>query len=103
MIDMKPAVGRYLCKETIWVTGGTYRGGIITKISGKRIYFNCIYGTKGYEMSAVEEYVSKFAAICDTEEEYIMLQEHSKKCINEYLSMIDRHKEEFKSFFTKEN
>lgn len=100
MIDKNPQVGRYLLKDTIWLHGFCYRGGLITKISGKRIYIQCEYGSPGYERIE-EEYVSKFAAICDTREEMQMLLDHGMKCMEEHREQEKRQSAEWAAFFNK--
>lgn len=98
MIDRKPQVGRYLVKDTVWNHGFCYRGGLITKISGKRIYINCEYGSPGYER-VESEYVNKFAAICDTHEEMKMLLAFDSKCREDHKELDKKQFEEWRDFF----
>jgi hypothetical protein len=99
MIDKNPQVGRYLLKDTIWIHGFCHRGGLITKISGKRIYIDCEYGSPGSER-VESEYVNKFAAICDTREEMQMLLDHAMKCMVEHREQEKRNLAEWRAFFS---
>ena len=100
MIDKTPKVGRYLLKETPYIHGFCDRGGLITNISGKRIYIDCEYGSPGYER-VDPEYVMKFAAICDTREEMQMLRGHSQKCLDDHRDQVKRQQKEWREFFVE--
>lgn len=98
MIDKNPQVGRYLLKDTIWIHGFCHRGGLITKISGKRIYIDCEYGSPGYERIE-PEYVNKFAAVCDTREEMALLIAHARKCLDDHHAQVKAQELEWDGFF----
>ena len=98
MIDKTPKVGRYLLKESPFIHGFCYRGGLITKVAGKRIYIDCEYGSPGYER-VEPEYVMKYAAICDTREEMQVLLEHSKKCMADHKDQVKQQQKEWSEFF----
>ena len=100
MIDRKPAVGRLLLRESGLMHGFVGRGGVITKISGSRIYYQRehIDGT-----DAGITYVSLYTAICDTREEYDALLTFEKKCLEERCALYKKHKKDFDIFIAANN
>jgi len=71
--------------------------GIITKVSGKRVYYKRQYN----EFQSEEYYTNSFAAICDTEEEVAVLIGISKKLYNDVSNLRDLAHKEFLSYFRK--
>jgi hypothetical protein len=52
--------------------------------------------------SIEEEFTRKFAAICDTREEFLMLHNHSVKCMEEHKKLTKKQTQEFKAFFAEQ-
>lgn len=96
-IDKKPAVGRILVRESIFLGGFFREGGVITGIKGNRISY------AGSDEGGIRGgYVYKFAAVCDTPEEEARLLAFEKRVIRELLSLKRRHSEEAAALITGE-
>lgn len=93
MAHRNPEVGKFIVLETAMVTGTFAANHEITRISGKRVYFNNRHGE--------EKYTFRFAAICDTKEEADKLTAFGKACLEEWMvMMMKRHQEEAAKLLT---
>jgi len=94
MITKTPEVGKYLVENSVMTFGCSGSScGLITKISGKRIYY-----VNEYDF---EKNVMSFSAICDTIEEVKQLQDFSRNCVFEAQELKNRQHDEFLKFFSE--
>jgi hypothetical protein len=91
MIDKRPAVGRYVLKPSVFTHGFVGRGGVITKVSGNRIYYK--------DKDGDEFHCSRFAAICDTQEEVALLVEFDRSAREAAIALQREHAAQFKRYF----
>lgn len=101
MIDKTAKVGRFLFTESMLRDGFFRRAGVITKISGKRIYYD---DHKDSELHT-EKYIHErtLMAVCDTDEEIHALTVFNRRVLDEIHELKARHKAEAAAFFTKEH
>jgi len=99
-IDKIPKVGRFLFTESMLRDGFFRRTGTITKISGKRIYYD------EHKDSTIntERFIHRktLAAVCDTSEEIEALRSFNSRALAEVGALKARHKEEAARFFDNE-
>jgi hypothetical protein len=93
MINKKPAIGRIIFGDSITYDFALFGKpeGVITRISGNRIYYLDKFGK--------ENFLVKFSAVCDTEEEAKMLSDFKKKCVDELRELKRSQENEAKLFF----
>jgi hypothetical protein len=113
MIHKTPKVGCFICTESPYYYGMFVRGGIITKINGKRIYYNPLrmsiedhtsvlkdeHGNPVISDFCFEEYKIKFSAICDTIEEYESLLKFQEECRVEFNDLLKNQQVRASEFF----
>ena len=93
MIDRNPAVGRILVAKGDIEVALASRGGVITKLPGKQLWFKTNDGK--------DRYVLGFAAICDTEEEVEKIIELSTRAVMALRDVRNKHEKEFFALFSK--
>lgn len=98
MIDKIPQIGRFLFRESMLRDGFFHRAGIITRIAGKRVYYN------DRRESAVPDerfiHVRSVTAVCDTTDEIDVLTAFNRRALDEINELKVAHAVEALTFFT---
>lgn len=92
-IDNKPAVGRIVLRDSYVRDSFCTLGGVITKISGSRIYYKDERGR--------ESFCSKFSAIVDTMEEQELLYLFNNACEKERRALRQTQRAKWEEFFNE--
>lgn len=83
MIDMNPKEGRIVMRDSMLIGGQCSLGGKITRVSGKRVYYQPMDRKGEVDLLDEEKFTQKPTAICDTMEEVTSLLAFSKKMTDE--------------------
>lgn len=104
MITKIPIVGKYIIEEPF--INDTFVGhdwGIITKISGKRIYYDRVlcWNEELQSYETIEKWMNNFSAVCDTINEINELKNYSKTAMKEISQLREDFKNTFNNYFSK--
>lgn len=104
MITKIPIVGKYVIEEPFLTDGFIgHAWGMITRISGKRIYYDRVicWNEELQSYETVEEWIYNFSAICDTTDEVNELKNYSKTARKEISQLREKFESTFKNYFSK--
>lgn len=99
MIDKLPAVGRFLFTDSMLRDGFWRRAGRITRIAGKRIYYNDHHEPELVSDNECYIHEKTLAVVCDTAKEITRLVAFNQRALAEIQALKERHQAQAREFF----